>query len=165
MGTVKGDPSRPVPPDAIPQTGLATSGYAQATSAVASGYSAAINSGATTSAQPASSQATAAAPSNIASVVPGGGAVLIGESSSPSVVYSSPSTSPGVSAVPSSIPADSSSPTTAVATVVVPANSGTAEEMSGGSSVVVPAPAPTQVTTTPEACGRGGRKGPHRSAM
>ena len=37
MGTVKGDPSHPAPPDAIPQTGLATSGYAQATSAVASG--------------------------------------------------------------------------------------------------------------------------------
>jgi hypothetical protein len=185
MGIVKGDPSYSAPPDAVPQTGIATSGYAQATPAVASGYPAPASSGAVTSAQPAASQAAAAAPSNVASVVPGGGAVLIGESS-PGAAYPSASTSAGApAAVPSSDPANPpvanppiadpavANPSVAnppaanppAASVVVPANGGTAEEMSDGSSVPVPAPAPTQEAIPPKGCGRNGKKGPYRSAM
>ena len=184
MGIVKGDASYSAPADAVPQTDVVTSGYAQATSAVPSGYPAPANSGAATSAQPAASQATAAAPSNVASVVPGGGAVLIGESS-PGAKYTSASTSAGVPAAAPSVPASPpvadppvadpsvANPSVAnppaanppAASVVVRANGGTAEEMSGGSSVPVPAPAPTQEATPPKGCGRNGKKGPYRSAM
>jgi hypothetical protein len=184
MGIVKGDPSYSAPPDAVPQTGVVTSGYAQATSAVASGYSAPANSGAATSAQPAASQATAAAPSSVASVVPGGGAVLIAVSS-PGTAYSSASTPAGVPAtVPSSVPASPpvadppvanpsvSNPPAAnppAASVVVPASGGADQEMSDGSSgavpVPVPNPAPTPEAIPPKGCGRKDRKGPYRSDM
>jgi ribonuclease E len=180
MGIVKGDPSYSARPDAVPQTGVVTSGYAQATSAVASGCPAPASSGAVTSAQPAASQGTAAAPSNVASVAPGGGAVLLGESALSGAAYTSASTSAGVPAAAPSVPASLpvadppvANPSAAnppavnppAASVVVPANGGTAEEMSGGSSVPVPAPAPTQEAIPPKGCGRNGKKGPYRSAM
>jgi len=162
MGTVKGDPSHPAPPDAIPQTGLATSGYAQATSAVASGYSAPANTGTFASAQAASSATAAAASSNIASVTPGGGVVLAGVSAPSVSTYNSASTSAGSpDAVSSSIPASSPSAVPAAASVVVGAD-GTAEEMMGASNVAVRPPARKQVS--PKGCGRGGRKRPYRSA-
>jgi len=136
----------------MPQTGIATSGYAQATSAVASGYSAPANSAAVTSAQPASSQTFAGSSFSIASLA-GKNVVLAGES---------PSTSAGGStAITSSFPARPTSSVPVAASVVVGAD-GIAEEMSGGSSVAVTSEAPTQ--TSPKGCGRGGRKGPYRSA-
>jgi len=184
MGIVKGDPSYSAPPDAVPQTGVVTSGYAQATSAIASGYSAPANSGAATSAQPAASQATAPAPSNVASTSPGGGAVLIGESSVGAAYTSASTPADAHAAVPSSVPASppvadppAANPSVAnppaanppAVSVVVPANGGTAEEMSSGSSEAVPVPAPaagpTQEAIPPKGCGRKGRNRPYRSAM
>jgi len=79
--------------------------------------------------------------------------VLAGESASTSAS--------GFTAITSSGPANATSAVPAPASVVVGAN-GTAEEISGGSSVAVTSPAPTQ--TSPKGCGRGGRKGPYRSA-
>lgn len=163
MGTVKGDPSHPVPPDAIPQTGLATSGYAQATSAVASDYSAPANTGTVASAQAASSPTAAAASSNIASVAPGGGVVLAGVSApSVSAYTSAPTSVGGPDAVSPPIPSSSTYAAPAAASIVVGADD-TAEEMSGASSVAIIPPARKQVS--PKGCGRGGRKGPYRSAM
>jgi len=163
MGTVKGDPSHPAPPDAIPQTGLGTSGYAQATSAAASGYSAPANTGTVASAQPAPNPTAAATSSNIASVGPGGGVVVAGVSGPLVSAYTSAPTSVGgLDPVSSPMPASSTYAVPAAASVVVGAD-GTAEELSGASSVAVIPPARKQVS--PKGCGRGGRKGPYRSAM
>jgi hypothetical protein len=154
MGTVKGDTAQSAPQDAIPQAGDATSRPAQATTSIVSSASVSAIVSATetssTTAKPVNSAqsapSSAVAPTSTGSAIPGGGAVLIGDTIS-------------------SDAADSSASATSIDAI---ATSGTLSPVSvsaaNGPSAAVPSapmsgPSSSVAATRPvKACGRGRKR-------
>ena len=180
MGTVKGDSAQSAPPDAIPQSGVASSRPAQATTSIIApaSMSAVVSAASTgsstvktsTSAQRASRSAVASAskPTSIkastdtsvesapgsamapTSTVPGGGAVLIGDSSMSDAADSSAS---ATASEAESTPVASSPVSVSVAND--PSAAVPSAPMTGPAS-------PVGVTRPVKGCGRSRSRRPHR---